>query len=79
VEDAVSSGAGAAQRTRFIAGGTNLVDLLKLEVERPAALVDINALARTDRSLAEVSELPDGGLRLGALARMSDVAWDARV
>jgi xanthine dehydrogenase YagS FAD-binding subunit len=79
VDDAVRSGAGAAQQTRFIAGGTNLVDLMKLDVERPAAVVDINALGTMDRSLAAVSDLPDGGLRLGALARMSDVAWDARV
>jgi xanthine dehydrogenase YagS FAD-binding subunit len=79
VDDAVRSGAGAAQQTRFIAGGTNLVDLMKLDVERPAALVDINVLGATDKSLATVDDLPDGGLRLGALARMSDVAWDARV
>jgi xanthine dehydrogenase YagS FAD-binding subunit len=79
VDDAVRSGAGAAQPTRFIAGGTNLVDLMKLDVERPASVVDINALGSADRSLAAVSDLPDGGLRLGALARMSDVAWDARV
>jgi xanthine dehydrogenase YagS FAD-binding subunit len=79
VDDAVRSGAGAAQQTRFIAGGTNLVDLMKLDVERPAALVDINVLGTSDSSLAAVNDLPDGGLRLGALARMSDVAWDARV
>ncbi|HEV7991107.1 MAG TPA: xanthine dehydrogenase family protein subunit M [Gemmatimonadaceae bacterium] len=77
--DASASGAGARQTARFIAGGTNLVDLLKLDVERPTLLVDINPLAASDPSLATVSELPDGGLRLGALARMSDVAWDARV
>ena len=79
VDDAVRSGAGAAQQTRFIAGGTNLVDLMKLDVEQPATLVDINLLGAVDASLAAVTELPDGGLRLGALSRMSDVAWDARV
>jgi xanthine dehydrogenase YagS FAD-binding subunit len=63
---------------RFIAGGTTLVDLMKLEVERPTHLVDINSL-RTNPSLSTVLQLPDGGLRLGALARMSDVAWDQRV
>jgi xanthine dehydrogenase YagS FAD-binding subunit len=65
--------------TRFIAGGTNLIDLMKIEVETPAHLIDLNALADTDRALATVDETPGGGLRIGALARMSDVAWDARV
>ena len=71
--------AGAAPATRFIAGGTNIVDLMKLNVERPAHLVDINGLSRRDPSLSAITELPDGSLRLGALARMRDVAWDARV
>lgn len=71
--------AGAAPATRFIAGGTNIVDLMKLNVERPAHLVDINGLGRADPSLSAIGELPDGGLRIGALARMRDVAWDARV
>ena len=53
----------------FLAGGTTEVDLLRLGVARPDRLVDINALP-----LAEIEELPDGGLRIGALARMSDVA-----
>ena len=79
VDDAVRSGAGAAQQARFIAGGTNLLDLMKLDVERPTALVDVNTLRTADASLTAVSDLPDGGLRLGGLARMSDVAWDARV
>ena len=71
--------AGAAPSTRFVAGGTNLIDLMKLNVERPAHVVDINDLARRDPSLAAIADLPGGGLRIGALARMSDVAWDARV
>ena len=71
--------AGARPATRFIAGGTTLVDLMKLEVETPEHLVDLNPLAERDSSLAGVSDLPTGGLRLGALARMSNVAWDARV
>jgi xanthine dehydrogenase YagS FAD-binding subunit len=58
---------------RYVAGGTNLVDLLKLDVERPKQVVDINAL-----ELAKVEPL-NGGLRIGALARNSDVANDARV
>ncbi len=60
---AVESGA------RLLAGGTSLVDLMKLEVERPATVVDINALR-----LAEIHELPDGAIRVGALVRNSDMA-----
>jgi xanthine dehydrogenase YagS FAD-binding subunit len=77
--DAIATGAGALQSARFIAGGTTLVDLMKLDVERPSLVVDINPLAASDASLASVADLPDGGLRLGALARMSDVAWEPRV
>ena len=58
---------------RYVAGGTNLVDLMKLDVERPKQVVDINAL-----ELSRI-ELVNGGLRIGALARNSDVANDARV
>jgi xanthine dehydrogenase YagS FAD-binding subunit len=76
LDDAIYSAADAS--AKFIAGGTTLVDLMKLDVERPAHLVDINALA-TDPKLSSVTELPNGGLRLGGLARMSDVAWDVRV
>lgn len=54
---------------KFLAGGTNLVDLMKNGVERPERLVDINRLP-----LAKIEALPDGGLRLGALARNSDTA-----
>lgn len=54
---------------KFIGGGTNLLDLIKGGVEQPARLVDINRLA-----LAEIAELPDGGVRIGALARNSDAA-----
>ena len=71
--------AGAAPATRFVAGGTNLIDLMKLDVERPMHVVDINDLGRRDPSLAAISELPNGGIRIGGLARMRDVAWDARV
>jgi len=53
---------------RFIAGGTNLVDLMKANVERPAHVVDINALP-----LASIEDVA-GGIRIGALARMADVA-----
>jgi len=71
--------AGAVPSTRFVAGGTNLIDLMKLNVERPAHVVDINGLAQRDPTLTSISELPRGGLQIGALARMRDVAWDARV
>jgi xanthine dehydrogenase YagS FAD-binding subunit len=77
LDEAIRSGARPA--TRFIAGGTTLVDLMKLEVETPEHLVDLNPLGDSDRALSTVTELPGGGLRIGALARMSDVAWDARV
>ncbi|WP_419805018.1 FAD binding domain-containing protein [Terriglobus sp.] len=53
----------------FLAGGTNLVDLMKYEVEHPSALVDINHL-----QLAEIKETPDGGVSIGALVRNSDLA-----
>jgi xanthine dehydrogenase YagS FAD-binding subunit len=77
MDDAIS--AGSAPATHYVAGGTNLIDLMKLDVETPTHLVDINALARENATLAQVTELPVGGLRLGALARMSDVAWNPRV
>jgi xanthine dehydrogenase YagS FAD-binding subunit len=60
---------GADPASSFLAGGTTEVDLLRLNVVRPDRLVDINALP-----LARVEDLPGGGLRIGALARMSDVA-----
>lgn len=77
LDEATRSGARAD--TRFIAGGTTLVDLMKLEVETPAHLVDLNPLADRDQAFGTVNELPTGGLRIGALVRMSDAAWDARV
>jgi xanthine dehydrogenase YagS FAD-binding subunit len=59
----------AAQGAKFLAGGTNLIDLMKNGVETPSRLVDINRLA-----LSKIEAMPDGGLRLGALARNSDTA-----
>jgi xanthine dehydrogenase YagS FAD-binding subunit len=59
---------------RFIAGGTNLLDLMKLEVETPTHLVDVNRLP-----LVSIDATPDGGLRIGALVRNSDLAADPRV
>jgi xanthine dehydrogenase YagS FAD-binding subunit len=57
-----------------IAGGTTLVDLMKLDVQSPAHLVDINALP-----LNRIETLPDGGLRIGAMVRNSDLAHDETV
>jgi xanthine dehydrogenase YagS FAD-binding subunit len=59
---------------RFIAGGTTLLDLMKLDVERPTRLVDINRIG-----LDTIERLPNGGLRVGALVRNSDLAHHAVV
>jgi xanthine dehydrogenase YagS FAD-binding subunit len=59
----------------FIAGGTDLIGLIKDRVTFPERLLDINHLP----GMAQIEALPDGGLRIGALARMSDVAADAEV
>jgi len=62
------------ERTAYLAGGTNLVDLLKENVARPTRIVDINRLP-----LRGIAETEDGGLRLGALATNSETAYDERV
>lgn len=59
---------------KFIAGGTNLLDLMKLEIETPTHLVDVNGLG-----LDKIEPTPDGGLRIGALVRNTDLAADERV
>ena len=59
---------------KFIAGGTNLLDLMKLEIETPTQLIDVNGLA-----LAGIDATDEGGLRIGALVRNTDLAADARV
>jgi xanthine dehydrogenase YagS FAD-binding subunit len=59
---------------KFIAGGTNLLDLMKLQIETPTHLIDVNRLA-----LDKIEATPDGGLRIGALVRNTDLAADARV
>lgn len=59
---------------KFIAGGTNLLDLMKLQIEVPTHLIDVNALA-----LDTIEPTPDGGLRIGALVTNTDLAADARV
>lgn len=58
----------------FIAGGTNLLDLMKLQIAAPAHLVDVNALA-----LDRIEATPEGGLRIGALVRNTALAADERV
>ena len=60
--------------TKFIAGGTNLLDLMKLEIETPAHLIDVNGLA-----LDKIEATAEGGLRIGALVRNTDLAADSRV
>jgi xanthine dehydrogenase YagS FAD-binding subunit len=64
----------AANGAKFIAGGTTLVDLMKLSVEQPSGLVDINLLP-----LDKIEPLPSGGLRIGAMVRNSDLAWNPEV
>ena len=59
---------------RFIAGGTNLLDLMKLQIEAPGTLIDISRL-----DLADISDRADGGLSIGALVTNSDLAQHARV
>src|ERR1700709_720233 len=59
---------------KFIAGGTNLLDLMKLQIETPSHLVDVNALG-----LDSIAPTADGGLRIGALVRNTDLAADDRV
>jgi xanthine dehydrogenase YagS FAD-binding subunit len=77
-ERATDPGAAVASVSRpgakFISGGTNLLDLMKLEIERPTHLVDISRLP-----LKNIEELPDGGLRIGAQVANSDLAADTRV
>jgi xanthine dehydrogenase YagS FAD-binding subunit len=66
VQDALRESGGGA---KFVAGGTTLIDLMKLDVETPLKLVDINRLP-----LKKIARTPENGLRIGALARNSDVA-----
>ena len=72
-QDAAAKAA-AMPGARFIAGGTNLLDLMKLEIEAPTHLIDVNGLG-FDR----IEDAPEGGLRIGALVRNTDLAADTRV
>jgi xanthine dehydrogenase YagS FAD-binding subunit len=78
-ERAASPGEAAAVAARnpgakFIAGGTNLLDLMKLEIEAPTHLIDVNGL-----NLDTIERTDDGGLRVGALVRNTDLAADETV
>jgi len=74
--DSVATAAAMAARpgARLIAGGTNLLDLMKLQVETPMHLIDINRLG-----LDRIEPMADGGLRIGATVRNADLASDPRV
>jgi xanthine dehydrogenase YagS FAD-binding subunit len=69
-----AAAASANPGAKIIAGGTNLLDLMKLQVETPNHLVDINRLP-----LDKIDDTPEGGLRIGAMVRNSDLAADQRV
>jgi xanthine dehydrogenase YagS FAD-binding subunit len=69
-----AAAAARVQGAKFIAGGTNLLDLMKLEIETPLHLIDVNGLA-----LDKIEPTPEGGLRIGALVRNTDLAADERV
>ena len=73
VADAVKALA-AVPDARALAGGTNLVDLMKYDVARPSRVVDINRLP-----LRAIEETAQGGLRIGSLVTNSDLAWDSRI
>ncbi|MET0268851.1 MAG: xanthine dehydrogenase family protein subunit M [Sphingomonas sp.] len=71
---AAAAAVAAHPGARFIAGGTNLLDLMKLQIETPPHLVDVNGL-----DLDTIVETKEGGLRIGALVRNTDLAADKRV
>ena len=66
--------ASTRRNARFIAGGTNLLDLMKLQIETPEHLIDVNRL-----KLDRIEETADGGLRVGALVRNTDLAAHPRI
>jgi xanthine dehydrogenase YagS FAD-binding subunit len=69
-----TSAAANGKATKFIAGGTNLLDLMKLQVETPEQLVDVNRIG-----LDEIEDTPEGGLKIGAMVRNAVLAADLRV
>src|SRR6202012_1613117 len=66
--------AAGTNRSKFIAGGTNMLDLMKLNIETPEQVVDINKL-----SLYKIEELANGGVRIGALVKNSDLAYNETI
>lgn len=72
--EAAAKSAASIQGARFIAGGTNLLDLMKLKIETPTHLIDVNHLG-----LDRIEKTPEGGLRIGALVRNTDLAADPTV
>lgn len=73
VQEAVGIAA-SVQGARFIAGGTNLLDLMKLQIETPTHLIDVNRLG-----IDRIEKTGDGGLRIGAMVRNTDLAADPHV
>lgn len=71
---AAAAAAAKTPNARFIAGGTNLLDLMKIDIEQPAHLIDVNGL-----DLARIEGTDDGGVRIGALVRNTDLAADGRI
>ncbi len=72
--DAAAKAAAGNPEAKFIAGGTNLLDLMKLEIEKPSHLIDVNGLG-----LDTIEKTPEGGVRIGALVRNTDLAADETV
>ncbi|MCG6204748.1 xanthine dehydrogenase family protein subunit M [Rhodopseudomonas sp. HC1] len=69
-----AAAAARSPNAKFVAGGTNLLDLMKLQIEAPQHLIDVNNIG-----LDKIEETKDGGLRIGALVRNTDLAADMRV
>ncbi|MFJ1312194.1 FAD binding domain-containing protein [Agrobacterium sp. P15N1-A] len=72
--EAATKAAASNSEAKFIAGGTNLLDLMKLEIETPSHLIDVNGLG-----LDTIEKTSEGGLRIGALVRNTDLAADLTV
>lgn len=73
-EAAAARAAASTPNSKFIAGGTNLLDLMKLQIEKPQHLIDITHLP-----LNRIEATPDGGVRIGAMVRNADLAADPRI
>jgi xanthine dehydrogenase YagS FAD-binding subunit len=69
-----ATAAARVQGAKFIAGGTNLLDLMKLQIEAPTHLIDVNGIG-----MDRIEKTAEGGLRIGALVRNTDLAADQRV